>query len=84
MQAASDTRARQRLALPVQLLHLHQTGHLVLGDVQALAPPLVKADVSWREEGRHKVGLQSLSAGIQRETWWHYETAAAPFEPRLK
>lgn len=34
----------------VQLPHLHQPRHLVLSNVDGLAPPLSQADVSWTRE----------------------------------
>ena len=52
MEAASDTGALKRFGLTVHFPHLHQTGHLVLRDLDGLAPPFGQADVSWRERER--------------------------------
>lgn len=46
MEAAGDASALQRLGLTVQLPHLHQTGHLILCNIDGLAPPFGQADVS--------------------------------------
>lgn len=45
VEAAGDARPLQRLGRAVQLPHLHQPGHLILGDVDGLAPPLSQAYV---------------------------------------
>lgn len=46
VEAAGDAGALQRLGLAVQVPHLHQTRHLVLGYLDGLAPPFGQADVS--------------------------------------
>lgn len=49
VEAAGDPRSLQGLGRPVQLPHLHQARHLILGYVDGLAPPLCQANVGWGE-----------------------------------
>lgn len=46
VEAAGNASALQRLGLTVHLPHLHQTGHLVLSNLDGLTPPFGQADVS--------------------------------------
>lgn len=62
VQTSGDAGALQRLGGAVHLPHLHQARHLVLGDVDGLAPPLGQADVSWgTERGGVKIKVSGSS-----------------------
>lgn len=50
VEATSNASPLQRLGLTVQLPHLHQPGHLILGNVDGFTSPFSQADVSYREE----------------------------------
>lgn len=52
VEAAGNTGALQRLCLTVHFPHMHQTGHLVLCNIDGLTPPFGQADVSQREGER--------------------------------
>lgn len=50
VQTPGDAGPLQRPGLTVELPHLHQAGHFVLGDVDGLTPPFGQADVSCKSE----------------------------------